>query len=263
VPEETTPDLGNSVIRDLIAEMQEQAGWPSATAPWHPTNEATPEQVAAAAAAAQQIDWESPDNPYVKRFQDTQGAYTQNQQRLRELEALETDRDAWMALGAKHGIEFEIPDAAAAAAAQGIDPAVAAMQAELAETRAWRAEVQSEREAERRAAGMELFHGDLDAWAKADGVELDQADHAAVYGVLMQAADPTQESNARAAYEAHVKHIQARDEARRAAWEEERRRPRVPTAPASGDPATGVPKWDEMSPEDQDRYMADRMRGAA
>jgi hypothetical protein len=68
VPDETTPDLGNSVEN-----------------------------------AAAPIDWDSPDNPYLKRYTDTQSEYTRNQQRLKELERYEQDPQAFIELGKTKG----------------------------------------------------------------------------------------------------------------------------------------------------------------
>jgi hypothetical protein len=77
VPDETTPDPGNSVEN-----------------------------------AAAQIDWDSPENPYLKRFTDTQASFTTNQQRLKELERYESDPQAFLELGKQQGwIEVDEPDA--------------------------------------------------------------------------------------------------------------------------------------------------------
>jgi hypothetical protein len=129
--------------------------------------------------------------------------------------------------------------------------------------RQWREQVEAERQAERTAAGEELFHQDLDGWAEKDGVKLSQADHNAIFGMLMRAPDPTQESAARQVYEAHVAHKKAEREQWEQEYQEARRRPRVPTAPMSGDTHTGTPDWSGMSEEQINEYLAARIAGTA
>jgi hypothetical protein len=59
----------------------------------------------------------------------------------------------------------------------------------------------------------------------------------------------------------YVAQLKARDEAKQAAWEEARRRPRVPTPPTGGQAATGAPNWGEMSEAQINEYMAERAAG--
>jgi hypothetical protein len=127
--------------------------------------------------------------------------------------------------------------------------------------REWRQQVEAERQQQQVAAGEELFHTDLDTWAESDGVKLSQADHNAIFGMLMRSADPTQESAARQVYEAHVAAKKADREALEAEIREQARRPRVPTPPTGGSPHTGTPNWGEMSEADVNEYMAARMAG--
>jgi hypothetical protein len=221
--------------------------------------ETTPPQGTPSTPEAPSIDWDSPDNPYLKRFQDTQASYTQNQQELARLKAYEDDPNAFLELGKGKGwIEYEEPTPE-----PGVDPRLAQTQQELADMRQWREQVEAERQAERTAAGEELFHQDLDGWAEKDGVKLSQADHNAIFGMLMRAPDPTQESAARQVYEAHVAHKKAEREQWEQEYQEARRRPRVPTAPMSGDTHTGTPDWSGMSEEQINEYLAARIAGTA
>lgn len=218
MPDETTPPAGNSVSE------------------------------------APSIDWDSPDNPYVKRFHDTQASFTQNQQRLRELELYETDPDAYFKLGQKHGVEFEFPNQDQGQ--QTGDPQTAQ---ELAELKAWRDQVEGERQQERQAAGEELFHQDLDEWAQEEGVKLSTADHNAIFGLLMKSPDPTQESAARQIFEAHVAHKKSERDEIEQELREAMKRPRVPHTPGAGGAAnTAVPDWSQMSRAEIDKYMAER-----
>jgi len=226
-------------------------------------DETTPPEGTPSTPEAPGIDWDSPDNPYLKRFQDTQSAYTQGQQELAELRRLQQDPEAYLNLGREQGwIEYDDPNTAAP---EGVDPYVAQTQQELAELRQWREQVEAERQAERIAAGEELFHQDLDQWAQQDGVQLSQADHNAILGLLMRTpgVDPTQESAARQVYEAHVAEKKAEREALETEIYQRLGRPRVPTPPTGGMTASGTPNWSAMSEAEINERMAERLRGNA
>lgn len=265
MPDQTTPTR-NSVTSLLRAEQAQQATWPREPVTafraltGDPRNEIDPAAAAAAAAAAAQVDWDSPDNPYRQRFQDTQSAYTQGQQELARLKRYEEDPNAYYELGAKHGVQFEFenPNGGQGGGQQQAPDQTAQ---ELAELRQWREQVDAERQAQQAAAGEELFHTDLDSWAKEQDVTLSQADHNAIFGLLMRSPDPTQESVARQIFEAHVAHKKAERDSWQQEYEEQRRRPRVPTPPAGGAAHTGAPNWREMSESEQNEYMAQRAAG--
>jgi hypothetical protein len=130
-------------------------------------------------------DWDSPDNPYRKRFEDTQSAYTQNQQRLKELERYEQDPQAYYELGAKHGVQFEFEDPNQPA---GTEPDQYAQQLTAYEQRI--AQLEARAQAESQAAGKELFVSNNDDWAKEAGVELEPWEHNAIFGALIQSPTP-------------------------------------------------------------------------
>lgn len=207
--------------------------------------------------ASTQPDWNSLDNPYLKRFQDTQASFTQGQQELARLKRYEEDPNAYYELGAKHGVEFEFPGQQQAQQQGQEDPYAARLEAAEARLAAHDARIA----AENAAAGEELFHADLDSWAEADGVKLSKADHNAIFGLLMKAPDPTQEATARQIFDAHVADRKAEREAWQQEYEEQRKRPRVPTPPVGGAAHTGAPNWREMSESDQNEYMAQRAAG--
>jgi hypothetical protein len=114
-----------------------------------------------------------------------------------------------------------------------------------------------------RPAGKEQFRDNNDAWAKEAGVEFDKADHNAIFGAAHRDDDPTSMDAHQPVFDAHVAQLKARDEAKQAAWEEARRRPRVPTPPTGGHAATGAPNWGEMSEAQINEYMAERVAGNA
>lgn len=221
VPEETTPLEGNSV-----------------------TTPAAP-------------DWDSPDNPYLKRYTDTQSAYTQNQQRLRELEQYESDRDAYIRLGEKHGVQFEIEDEQQ----PGVDPELAALRQQVQAQEQWRTEVEQERQERAYAEGEKAVRGQHDEWAKEAGLTLSDFDHDAI---IKRALDSGANDidDVKGIFDAYVEHRKGEREAWAQEYEQTRKRPRVPTAPVNGQTATGAPNWGEMTPEEIDQYMAERVRSA-
>jgi hypothetical protein len=205
--------------------------------------------------AAPSIDWESDENPYRKRFTDTQASYTQNQQELARLKRLEDDPQAFIELGKQRGwVEIEDQQQPP----ETPDPYAARLEA--AEARL--AEHDARIAAENAAAGEELFHQDLDTWAEEEGVKLSKADHNAIFGLLMKAPDPTQESVARQIFDAHVSDRKAEREALEAEIREQMKRPRVPHVPTAGGTETGVVDYDGMSPAEINKYMAEQVRAA-
>lgn len=199
------------------------------------------------------IDWESPDNPYLKRYQDTHAWGNGLNERVQKYES---DPQAFLELGKGKGwIEVDEQQQGG-----GEDPyAERWARLEAAESRI--AEHDARIAAENVAAGEELFHTDLDSWAEKDGVKLSKADHNAIFGMLMKAPDPTQESAAREVYEAHVGHKKAEREALEAEIREQMKRPRVPTTPANGQVATGTKPFHEMSRDERDQWVLERMQG--
>lgn len=258
MPNPTTPSR-NSVNDAIALTHLLRPDWDETWAripAWHPRNEVDP---AAAAAAQQQVDWESDDNPYRKRFTDTQASFTQNQQRLKDLERYEQDPTAYLELGKKQGwIEIDDPNQPPPDNGQQPDPYADRFAALEAKQAAFDARIQQENA----AAGEELFHADLDTWAKTENIELSKADHNAIFGLLMQSPDPTQESAARQIFEAHVADKKAEREALEAEIREQMRRPRVPHTPANGGTDTGVVNYDDMSRAEIDRAMAEQVRAA-
>jgi hypothetical protein len=220
-----------------------------------PTNPATPDGNTADPSTTT-IDWESPDNPYAQRYRDAQSHLTPLQQENARLKALEDDPSAYLELGKTKGwVEFDEP----AQEQQEQDPYADRWQRlEAAEARL--AEHDARVAAENAAAGEELFHQDLDTWAEADSVKLSKSDHNAIFGLLMQAPDPTQEAAARAIYEAHVAEKKAEREAIEAEIREQMKRPRVPHTPSSGGAETGVRTYDGMTRAEIDRDMAEQVR---
>jgi cell shape-determining protein MreC len=123
-------------------------------------------------------NWDSPDNPYLKRFQDTQASYTQNQQELARLKALEQDQQAYIELGKQQGwIEVEDPNAVND---EFLDPRLAQMIERDAAREERLAQLEQRAQAEELEASREQFRDNNAAWAKEAGVEFDKADHAAV-----------------------------------------------------------------------------------
>lgn len=234
------------------------AGDPHPNHKEHHVPETTPPEGTPSTPEAPSIDWDSPDNPYLKRYTDTQASYTQNQQRLKELERYEQDPQAYLDLGKQQGwIEVEDPEAS-----EFDDPRVTQMASRLEAAEQRLTQYETRFQAEDRAAGEELFHQDLDSWAGQDGVTLSKADHNAIFGMLMKAPDPTQEAAARQVYEAHVAHKKTEREQLEQEIREQMRRPRVPTPPTGGAAHTGVPNWSEMSEAEINEYMAARAAGS-
>jgi hypothetical protein len=66
------------------------------------------------------IDWESPDNPYRKRYEDTHAWGNGLNERVQKYES---DPQAYYELGAKHGVQFEFEEPAAVGARTGRRPA--------------------------------------------------------------------------------------------------------------------------------------------
>jgi hypothetical protein len=193
------------------------------------------------------IDWDSPDNPYVKRFQDTQSAYTTNQQELARLKAFEQDPQAYLELGRQQGwIEIEEP---AAEPEPGVDPRVAQLEQQNAELMTWREQVEADRQAQRVAEGEQQFQSDLDGWAKQEGLQLSKWDRMAILQQTLAAEEPGPDA-AKAAFDAFAEDARSNQP-----------RPRVPTPPSGGQPNTGTPKWGEMSQGEIDEYMAQRVAG--
>jgi hypothetical protein len=93
-------------------------------------------------------------------------------------------------------------------------------------------------------------------------VKLSKADHNAIFGLLMKAPDPTQETVARQIFDAHVADRKAEREALEAEIREQLKRPRVPHVPTSGGTETGVVDYDGMSRAEIDRVMAEQVRAA-
>jgi len=259
VPNQTTPTR-NSVTDALHLSALLRADWDERLEripAWHPRNEVDP-----AAAAAAAIDWESDDNPFKKRFQDTQASYTTNQQELARLKRLEEDPQAYLELGKGKGW-VEVDETQAPPAGGQADETLAQYQQRLEAAEA-RLEAHDARIAsENAAAGEELFHQDLDTWAETEGVKLSKADHNAIFGLLMKAPDPTQEATARQIFDAHVADKKAERETWETEYAEARKRPRVPHVPGGGSAETGVaPDYEGMTRAQIDREMAERVRAA-
>lgn len=214
--------------------------------------------------SAAQIDWESDDNPYKGRFTETQASYTRGQQELADLRRLQEDPQAYIELGKQKGwVEIEEEQAHQQAnAPQGADETFAQYQQRLEAAEARLARLDEREAAENAAAGEELFHQDLDKWAEEEGVKLSQADHNAIFGLLMKAPDPTQESAARQIFDAHVAHKKTEREQLEAEIREQMRRPRAPHVPTSGAAETGVPDYDNMTRAEVDAFMAEQVRAA-
>jgi DNA repair exonuclease SbcCD ATPase subunit len=201
---------------------------------------------------------EPPQHDWEKDYKELQATYTQSQQRLKELERYESDPQAFIELGKQRGwVEIE----EAQQQQQADDPYADRWQRlEAAESRL--AEHDARVAAENAAAGEELFHADLDTWAEQEGVKLSKADHNAIFGLLMKAPDPTQETVARQIFDAHVADRKAEREALEAEIREQLKRPRVPHVPTSGGTETGVVDYDSMSRAEADRVMAEQVRAA-
>jgi hypothetical protein len=209
-----------------------------------------------------QATQEAPQHDWEKDYKELQATYTQSQQRLKELERYEQDPNAFIELGKTKGwVEIEEAQQAAATPQQGDETQQQYLQRlEAAERRL--AEHDARIAAENAAAGEELFHQDLDTWAEAEGVKLSKADHNAIFGLLMKAPDPTQESAARQIFEAHVADKKAEREAIEKEIRESMRRPRAPHVPTSGATETGVVDYDNMSRAEIDAAMAEQVRAA-
>jgi hypothetical protein len=167
-----------------------------------PTNPATPDGNTADPSTTQ-IDWESrPTTRTRKRYRHAERTYTPTSRNSRASRRSKTTRNAYLELGKTKGwVEFDEP--AEQAPQQGTRRSSSTWQRlEAAEARL--AEHDARIAAENAAAGEELFHQDLDTWAEAEGVKLSKSDHNAIFGLLMQAPDPTQESAARQIFDAHV-----------------------------------------------------------
>lgn len=258
MPNQTTPSR-NSVNDALRLSHLLRPDWDETWAripAWHPRNEVDP--AAAAAAAQQQIDWESDENPFKKRYTDTQASYTQNQQELARLKRLEDDPNAYLELGKTKGwVEFEEPSTGQ----QEQDPyADRWARLDAAEKRLAEHDERISRENAER--GEEMFHQDLDTWAKAEGVELSKSDHNAIFGLLMRSPDPTQESAARQIFDAHVADRKSEREALEAEIREQMKRPRAPHIPTGGGAEAGVMDYDSMSTTEINKVMAEQLRAA-
>jgi hypothetical protein len=205
---------------------------------------------------------ETPQHDWEKDYKELQATYTQSQQRLKELERYEQDPNAFIELGKTKGwVEIEEAQQQAATPQQGDETQQQYLQRlEAAEQRL--AEHDARIAAENAAAGEELFHQDLDTWAEAEGVKLSKADHNAIFGLLMKAPDPTQESAARQIFEAHVADKKAEREAIEAEIRESLKRPRVPHVPTNGGTETGVVDYDNMSRAEIAAVMAEQVRAA-
>src|SRR4051812_9356556 len=112
---------------------------------------------------------EAPQHDWEKDYKALQATYTQDRQRLKELERYEQDSNAYLELGKTKGwVEFdeptETPPSAGDESQQQYLQRLEAAEARLAEHDARIA-------AENAAAGEELFHQDLDKWAGADNVK--------------------------------------------------------------------------------------------
>jgi hypothetical protein len=221
VPEETTPPEGNSV-----------------------TTPAAP-------------DWDSPDNPYLKRYTDTQSAYTQNQQRLRELEQYESDRDAYIRLGEKHGVQFEIEEEQQQ---PGIDPELAALRQQVQAQEQWRTEVEQERQERAYAEGEKAVRGQHDEWAKEAGLKLSDFDHDAI---IKRALDSGANDidDVKRVFDEYAAHKTAEREAILAEAAEARRRPRAPHVPGGGGADTGTPDFSQMTEAQALAWQVERARG--
>lgn len=221
-----------------------------------PTNPATPTGNTADPATTP-IDWESPDNPYGQRYREAQSHLTPLQQENARLKAIESDPNAYLELGKQQGwIEFDDPNPGQPTNDQQPDPYAerfAALEARQAAVDARIAE-------ENAAAGQELFHADLDKWASESDIKLTKADHNAIFGLLMQAPDPTQESVARQIFDAHTADKKAERAAIEAEIREQMKRPRVPHTPAAGGTDTGVRTYDDMTRTEINREMAEQVR---
>lgn len=199
---------------------------------------------------------ETPQHDWEKDYKELQATYTQGQQRLKELERLEQDPNAYLELGKTKGwVEFDEPTQTPPGNEQ--DPYAERFAALEAKQAAFDARI----EKENAAAGKAAFEDDLNTWADAEDIKLSAADHAAIFGLLMQAPDPTQESAARQIFEAHVAHKKTEREAIEAEVREQMKRPRVPHVPTAGASATGEPDWSQMTPGQINQYMAEKVRG--
>jgi hypothetical protein len=203
-----------------------------------------PEPGQAAPAAPPAHDWE-------KDYKELQATYTQSQQRLKDLERYESDPQAYYELGAKHGVQFEFEEPAAAEPEPGVDPRVAQLEQQNAELMTWREQVEADRQAQRVAEGEQQFQSDLDGWAKQEGLQLSKWDRMAILQATLAAEEPGPDA-AKAAFDAFAEDARSNQP-----------RPRVPTPPSGGQPNTGTPKWGEMSESDINEYMAQRFAGNA
>jgi hypothetical protein len=222
-------------------------------------DEVTPETGNTTETTAAQVDWESAENPYLQRYRDAQSHLTPVQQENARLKALEQDQQAYIELGKQQGwIEVEDPNAVND---EFLDPRLAQMIERDAAREERLAQLEQRAQAEELEASREQFRDNNAAWAKEAGVEFDKADHAAVLGLLFETDDPTSMDAHQRVFADYVAQLKARDEAKQAAWEEARRRPRVPTPPTGGQAATGAPNWGEMSEAQINEYMAERAAG--
>jgi hypothetical protein len=205
---------------------------------------------------------EAPQHDWEKDYKELQATYTQSQQRLKDLERYEQDPQAFLELGKTKGwVEFDEPTPEPTQPQGGESQQQYLQRLEAAEARL--AEHDARIAAENAAAGEELFHQDLDQWAEAEGVKLSKSDHNAIFGLLMKAPDPTQESAARQIFDAHIAQAKADREALEAEIREQMKRPRVPHTPTSGGTETGVVDYDGMSRAEINRVMAEQVRAAS
>jgi hypothetical protein len=199
---------------------------------------------------------------YAKRYNDLRPqydrTYAENQQlqdRLRELEQYENDRDAYFKLGEKHGVQFEIEEEQQAAPTG--DPQTAA---ELAELRAWKEEVQQERQERAYAEGEKAVRGQHNEWAKEAGLTLSDFDHDAI---IKRALDSGANDidDVKRVFDAYVAHKTAEREAILAEAAEARRRPRAPHVPGGGGADTGTPDFSQMTEAQALAWQVERARG--
>jgi hypothetical protein len=217
--------------------------------------EVTPETGNTTANAAAQIDWDSDENPYVQRYRDAQSHLTPVQQENARLRALEDDRDAWMALGEKHGVQFEIEPEQ-----PGVDPELAALRQQVQAQEQWRTEVEQERQERAYAEGEKAVRGQHNEWAKEAGLTLSDFDHDAI---IKRALDSGANDidDVKRVFDEYAAHKTAEREAILAEAAEARRRPRAPHVPGGGGADTGTPDFSQMTEAQALAWQVERARG--
>lgn len=215
--------------------------------PGAPGNSPAPE---APAAPATDVNWE-------QRFKDTQAAYTQSQQELAELRRLADgeDPDALKAVLDKYGYQLDEPEEEPAPP-EGAAPAADPRIEEIAQWKAQQEQAQQQATINAEWAGWAEFVKDK---AKTDhGVELTpreikafQLDSVGKDGLPLAPAEAEQ--------------VLKDYLTEREAWVESLRkpRPRAPHIPTGGQAATGGKDPADMTRQELDRWMTDRLNAGS